>query len=362
MSANTIKFKAYGHENVRGEHNTTIEFNKDDYLTWEGDCIVGIKSDYNISEIRKIKDQLKKVKVTISCKNITDTVICYFNPTFSDATHMIIRKSDYVDERTFAIKANKCAKELSRELVTAMKEPGVVINVKIEPVKIKAVIFDFDNTLEEWSKSAEIVLRSIAAWVNEEFHITEEDFIRLFHESSEFYGRLTNKVFRYSRRHWFKRVFDAEGIPADPVIYEKLFWQEIKNTVQLLPGARETLEAIKLKKGLLSDSDGEKIFKIQRIKHLGIEHYFDDITLGDDVGIVKPNEEIFHLSAIRLEVEPEECLYVGDRPLADFPCSKKLGMTTVYSYQNVEWGEYPNIDYSIPNIILILKVIEKLNG
>jgi hypothetical protein len=360
MKKDAVKFSASGHENVLGTHGTTIEFNHDDYLTPQGDCIVGIRSDYDVDDFLRIADKLRKIKVTISCNKVSDSVVCYYNPEFSDPTHMIIRTSDWTDERTFAVRANKCANDLDRKLIEQMKSPDAKINVLVEPVRIKAVVFDFDNTLEEWTESSKAVLDNIARWLHDEFNVREDEFKKVFLESNHFFGKITDKTFRYSRKHWFKRTFDAMCIYADPEIYEKLYWEEVKNTVQLLPGVPEVLDEIKLKKGIITDSDGKPKYKLERIKQLGIMDKFDDITLGDDVGKVKPNEEIFLLSAKRLGVKPEECIYVGDRPEADFPCSKRLGITTVFSFQNVERVEYKYIDFYVPKIIDVLGVLKEL--
>ena len=43
------KFNAYGHPNILGTHKTTFEFTKDNELTLNGDCIVGVKADFELS-------------------------------------------------------------------------------------------------------------------------------------------------------------------------------------------------------------------------------------------------------------------------------------------------------------------------
>ena len=42
-----FQFPCYGHENILSTHKTTIEFTKDSELTLDGDCILGIKADFN---------------------------------------------------------------------------------------------------------------------------------------------------------------------------------------------------------------------------------------------------------------------------------------------------------------------------
>ena len=54
------KFKAYGHPNITAKHKTTLEFTKDKELSLRGDCIVGVKSDFELPLIKNFISQLKK--------------------------------------------------------------------------------------------------------------------------------------------------------------------------------------------------------------------------------------------------------------------------------------------------------------
>jgi epoxide hydrolase-like predicted phosphatase len=65
-----------------------------------------------------------------------------------------------------------------------------------------------------------------------------------------------------------------------------------------------------------------------------IEKYFDTAVSSGDVGHVKPDPEIFYLTAQRLDVLPEECVMIDDRP--DY-CdgARTAGMQTI-AYRHVE--------------------------
>ena len=128
------RFNAYGNINVLATHKTTLEFTKDSELTLNGDCIVGVKADFELNELKKFIKQAKnkKITITISASGIKETINAEINPNFSSEHEMVIRKTDFVSERTFAVKADKSAFELSRELVKEMKNSGAkaVITIK----------------------------------------------------------------------------------------------------------------------------------------------------------------------------------------------------------------------------------------
>ncbi len=125
-----MRFYAYGHKNISSTHKTTFEFTKDPEVTETGDCIIGVKTDFKLDELKLLLES-GKVRITIKCRDCEDVIIAEPNPKFSDNKEMVIRKSDYLDKRTFAIKATKAAADFSRELAELFKGPGNKIEVEI---------------------------------------------------------------------------------------------------------------------------------------------------------------------------------------------------------------------------------------
>ena len=128
------KFKAYGHENILANHKTTLEFTKDENITLNGDCIVGIKADFELSKLKEFIKNFKKNKISITISNnkIHETILAEINPNFNDDKELVIRKTDFVSERTFAINSNKAAFELKRNLIGFLKDKKDGISVIIE--------------------------------------------------------------------------------------------------------------------------------------------------------------------------------------------------------------------------------------
>jgi HAD superfamily hydrolase (TIGR01549 family) len=57
----------------------------------------------------------------------------------------------------------------------------------------------------------------------------------------------------------------------------------------------------------------------------GLAPYFESIVISDIVGVAKPNIRIMQIALEELDLNAENCLYVGDQPL-DVLCSKQVGM------------------------------------
>lgn len=125
----SYSFFCYGHENMLGTHSKTLEFTKDDFLTKDGDCIVGIKADFSLLKLKKFLSGKSKIKMIISCDEVSDEVECDVNKDFNDSHEIVVRKSEFNSRRTIGFNSNKGANDLKRELIEKMKEKDKKIAV-----------------------------------------------------------------------------------------------------------------------------------------------------------------------------------------------------------------------------------------
>ncbi len=129
-SSEHLEFSCFGHTNLLGTHRNTFEFTKEPHLTRNGDCIIGVSSDF---EIKKTPN-FKEIKITLQCDGEKDEIKGVFNPLFQPGHEMVFRKSDFSSERTFAVRCDKSAAELKREIIKKMKDPSAVMKVRIEAI------------------------------------------------------------------------------------------------------------------------------------------------------------------------------------------------------------------------------------
>ena len=115
-------FNCYGHENITSKHKTTLEFTKDKDLSLQGDCIVGVKADFSLKELKefvkykvKTNDAIEKIPIKIIMKidGYEEEINGILNPDFNDAREIVIRKSEFVSSRTLVYGANKVACDIS---------------------------------------------------------------------------------------------------------------------------------------------------------------------------------------------------------------------------------------------------------
>ena len=144
------EFYAYGHELIQATHRTTLEITKDDHLTKRGNCIIAIKSEKACAdlspELKKIiKKDGSKVIIKIYVNNFEEIIEAEGSSKLilTSRNSIVIRKSDYIDERTLAIRANKASADLDRNLIKCLGSANS--KVKIE---IKAYVEDEKDSFE----------------------------------------------------------------------------------------------------------------------------------------------------------------------------------------------------------------------
>lgn len=128
---------ASGHEHVAAAHESTLEVTTDDWLTPAGDCIVGVAADrapvsFAGAFVEACRDHTARVEVVLRADGHESRVDARGHPdlTFESDRSLVVRTSDYVDDRTVAVGADAAATDLDDELVAALAD-GAALTVDI---------------------------------------------------------------------------------------------------------------------------------------------------------------------------------------------------------------------------------------
>ena len=119
-----------GHENIRSNHQKTIEITKESHLTPQGNCIVGINATSGCADLpQELKDKLKvsDTKITFSIRVGEHEFILegkgHPDLILTHSEDIVIRKSDFICPRTLAVKCDKASDLLPREMVSLLQDP-----------------------------------------------------------------------------------------------------------------------------------------------------------------------------------------------------------------------------------------------
>jgi hypothetical protein len=132
------KILAFGHVNIQAIHPLTLMFTKEKHLSKTGDCIVAVASDKALADLSpEFKDKLRKpnakLTILIEANGLTEQINASGSPKLilTNPTDMVIRKSDYICNRTLAIHADKAANDLPRTFVEKLKDPKQEVKVTL---------------------------------------------------------------------------------------------------------------------------------------------------------------------------------------------------------------------------------------
>ena len=140
MSAKQTREKvlAFGHENIQATHPSTLMFTREKRLSKNGDCIVALAADKAVADLSpEFKDKLRKpnakLTILIEADGLTEQINASGSPKLilTNPTDMVIRKSDYICNRTLAIHADKAANDLPRAFVEKLKDPKQEVKVTL---------------------------------------------------------------------------------------------------------------------------------------------------------------------------------------------------------------------------------------
>ncbi len=134
------RIRARGHENVTAEHGSTFEVTSDDWLTPAGDCILAVEADrtpadFDPAFVDACRDEDATISVTFETADHTETAVGSGHPdlAFEGDRSAVGRTSDYVDERTVVVDADKSAVDFDRDLVAALADgTEVTVTLRVE--------------------------------------------------------------------------------------------------------------------------------------------------------------------------------------------------------------------------------------
>ncbi len=231
-------------------------------------------------------------------------------------------------------------------------------------VNIQAVLFDLDNTLTHRDLTAQAYSCYLAEYYASAFAQVEPEKI------IEIVRRIDNGG--YPKKELL--THGSIGASAAYALLQELSWLNPPSIDELaqfwfsqfgrcaveMPDAKQVLEQLKSQGYQLAIvSNGGHDTRLNTIRGLGIADYFEEIISSGLVGFSKPQPEIFQITAQRLGVLPEHCLYIGDHPINDIQGAKNAGMHALWMQ-----GFHPDaeeIQYKIQQLPEIFTHLQRLN-
>ena len=199
---------------------------------------------------------------------------------------------------------------------------------------IKAVIFELDDTLYNYNELNEQGINEICKYTCQNLKISKEHFYKAFDKAKkDVKSTLGNVASSHNRLLYCQKTL--ENLNENPFsialeMYE-VYWQHILKNMKLNDNVLEVLEFSKQKKikiGICTDLTVH--IQHRKIRKLGIDKYIDAIVTSEEVGIEKPDFKMYNKISEKLDVTPEEALFVGDSLKKDVLGSIEYGMKALW--------------------------------
>lgn len=186
-------------------------------------------------------------------------------------------------------------------------------------MKYNVILFDADETLFDFKRSEIEAFRNTII----EFGVAydEELYFNTYREiNSSIWRELENGLITMEKLkvERFKRFLNKLNMDFDENDFANSYMKHLGNSSLLLDGAVEFIEDIHNKFIISIVTNGLTSVQENRIKKSIIAKYFKDIVISEQLGISKPNPDIFEHAIGNLgNFNKDEILMVGDNLNSD---------------------------------------------
>ena len=214
--------------------------------------------------------------------------------------------------------------------------PHSAFSIQHSELKYKHVFFDLDRTLWDFDAAAEVAFERIyekydlkslgipsAHEFHEVYHPLNEELWVLYRADKITKDELNRTRFMKPLEHY--GIHDIEL--ADHLSEDYVYWSP--RIVRLVPGTLELLDYLKPKYHLHLITNGFQEVQHTKLNGSGLEPYFETLTVSEEVGVKKPNPEIFHYALRKAGAIAEESIMIGDEMAVDIDGARAAGMDTV---------------------------------
>ncbi|MBK8903415.1 MAG: HAD family hydrolase [Anaerolineaceae bacterium] len=246
--------------------------------------------------------------------------------------------------------------------------------------RIRAVLFDMDDTLIDWSGAQGDItaietrhLRNVYNYLTGQNHQLPP-----FPDFFEQFRTTMFAVWAEAKKEWtgvsfsgvLQTLFDCYGLNADQIDMEAVLqaydWGVVPGVVPF-DDTISVLAQLKnegYKTGLITNSMQPIWMREIELSAFGLLDYLDTRLTSGDVGYMKPHPVIYRRALELLGVAPEAAVFVGDRPENDIAGANEVGLTSVLispPHLNRDLnGVEPN--FTISKLEELLPILAQLEG
>lgn len=199
-------------------------------------------------------------------------------------------------------------------------------------MKYTSLFLDLDNTLLDFYKAEAVAVKKVL----KNYSLPYDDkAIKLYSEINRSYwerferGEIPREAIFEGRFETLLATFERHG---DVAAIAKDYCANLAEGYFTVKGAEEILEYLKNRQyKLYATTNGLSFTQYNRIKHSGLEPYFDKVFISEDAGCQKPDKQYFEYVINNIpEKDKSRILIIGDSQSSDILGGKNAGIDTCW--------------------------------
>ena len=229
----------------------------------------------------------------------------------------------------------------------------------------KAIFLDWDDTIGDWTTAEHKALREIYIHYQlDQLYPTFEDYLNAYKPYNlELWGRYGRGEITKDWLHlqrFLRPLITAKGerlMANEEDLAHEMGAEFLRLTNKyfcLLPDAEKVVKYLASKYPLTIISNGFKEVQYYKFEHSGLAKYFTHTIISEEVGINKPQPEIFRIALERNGIRAEEALMIGDSYTSDIAGAKAAGIDQLWIYDG---ATDETATYIVPKITDIMNIL-----
>ncbi len=202
---------------------------------------------------------------------------------------------------------------------------------------IKHIFFDLDHTIWDFDRNAQETLMELYdAYQLKKIGLSSASlFIERYTENNHnlwqkyHLGEISKEQLREDR---FRNTFLELGVKPElvPQQFEEDYVRISPTKKNLFDGAEKVLTYLQYKYQLHIISNGFKETTLTKMHVSGLNPYFTNVIISEDVGINKPDRLIFEHAINKASAKVNESIMIGDSLEADIRGAQNFGMKAIF--------------------------------
>ena len=211
-------------------------------------------------------------------------------------------------------------------------------------MKFKGILLDIDNTLYNYDKTHKIAKDVLFKRIEQLFKLNYNEIDSFYKEArNQIHVKLDGTASSHNRLLYIQRLLELAGFNSleNSLELYDLYWDTFIDNIEVYEGVYMFLESLKNHKlCLLTDLTADIQFK--KVVKLKLEKFADYIVTSEEVGIEKPNIDMFSTALKKIGLNCSDVCMVGDNFDKDITGAYNLGIKSFWINEKDKDIKYDN--------------------